>query len=242
MSVPKTALSRTAAAFPLLPETGVNLQAGWRTRPVRSVTLESAVFHNLIANTVVQMPFSIDEQHVILNSEDSRASGVDVSARLDSAAWTSTRYNVFTSVVHSLTHARFRGGQLHRRTVPDVPTHAGSLTAGVDHARGWHVSATAAWVGRFMTDLANTRAYTLAGEDGGFIPPGMPFSLRETVVLGEVPTRVLAARASMVVPGTRVVLWLHGRNLTDRLYVTDLTNGLRPGAGRTVTAGARVQF
>jgi Fe(3+) dicitrate transport protein len=105
------------------------------------------------------------------------------------------------------------------------------------------VSATTSWVGRFMTDLANTRPYTLASEDGEFLAPGMPFSLRETVVLGQVPARMLvAARASLMIPGTRVTFWLHARNLANRLYVTDLANGLRPGAGRTVTAGARVQF
>jgi hypothetical protein len=35
---------------------------------------------------------------------------------------------------------------------------------------------------------------------------------------------------------------VHGRNLANRLYITDLANGLRPGAARTVSVGVRLML
>jgi Fe(3+) dicitrate transport protein len=235
------AFARTAAGFPLEPETGVNMQAGLRASPRAWLSFEAAAFYNRIADTVVQLPFTIDQQGLFINSEDSRSSGVDAAARFETPGAGSL--NAFVAAVYTLTRAHFAAGPLEGYRVPEIPVHTGSITAGVEHARGWHASVTLDSSGRFFSDPANTVPFTLADEDGFVLGPGDAFDVREPVVLGRVPGRTLvSARVSHPVPGTRATLWLQGRNLADRLYVADVANGLRPGAPRTLTAGVRLAF
>jgi Fe(3+) dicitrate transport protein len=234
------AFARTAAGFPLDPETGLNMQVGLRTAAGR-LSLEAAAFYNRLTDTVVQLPFTIDQQGIFINSEDSRSYGLDAAARLDSAA--RGPLNAFAAMVYTLTRAHFSSGPLDRNRVPEIPVHTGSLTLGVEHARGWHASVTIDSSDRFFSDPANTIPLTLADEDGFVLGPGDHFDVREPVVLGRVPGRtLLSARLSYAVPGTPATIWLQGRNLSDRLYIADLANGLRPGAARTVAAGVRVVF
>jgi Fe(3+) dicitrate transport protein len=127
--------------------------------------------------------------------------------------------------------------------VPEVPLHTGSLTLGLEHASGWHISATLTHMDSFFTDPANTRDPILTDEDGERLGPDDVIDLREPIVLGAVPSRtLLSARASYAIPNTPVTLWVQGRNLTDKLYISDYSNGLRPGASRTVIGGVTIRF
>lgn len=237
------AFARTAAEFPLEPETGINSQVGIRSDRIKGIALQAALFYNVIAKTVVQLPFTIDHQNIFLNSEDSRSFGVDGGIRINSAAYMATPYNVFGSLVWTYANAVFTDGTVDGLRVPEIPRHAGSFTLGVEHAAGWRVGATLSHFGGFFTDPSNTGVWTLANEDGALLGAEDDFDLREPVVFGAVPGHtLLSAHASVRLPRTPLTVWLQGRNLTDRLYVTDLANGLRPGAARTVTAGLRVEF
>jgi len=237
------AFARTAIEFPLLPETGVNSQVGIRSTAVKGVSMEASLFYNRITDTVVQLPFTIDNENIFLNSEDSRSLGVDAGVRVDSAPFGPSAFNLFGLVAWNFTSATFTAGRVDGNWVPEVPRHAGSVTVGLEHRSGWHANATVSYFGRFFTDPANVEDWTLADEDGEWLGPDDEFDLREPVVLGSVPSRtLLAGSVSGPIPGTPVTLWVQGRNLTNRLYVTDLANGLRPGAARTVSAGIRLEF
>lgn len=237
------AFARTAAEFPLEPETGINTQVGVRSAAIKGVDLEGAFFYNVIHDTVVQLPFTIDNQNIFLNSEDSRSFGVDAGLRINSAPFTNAPYNVFGQLAWTWTHAAFTAGLVEGNRIPEVPRHSGSVTLGVEHRAGWHVNATVSHFGRFFTDPLNTPSWMLADEDGVVLGRDEDFDVREPVVLGPVPSHtLLSVSAGVTIPGTPMTLWLQGRNLTDRLYVTDLANGLRPGAPRTVTAGLRIEF
>jgi Fe(3+) dicitrate transport protein len=39
-----------------------------------------------------------------------------------------------------------------------------------------------------------------------------------------------------------MVVFVSGENLTDKLYITDREDGIKPGLGRSVMAGARVKW
>lgn len=237
------AFARTAAEFPLDPETGINSQIGVRSTAVTGVVFDGAFFYNVIRDTVVQLPYTIDNQNIFLNSEDSRSFGFDVGTRINSAAYTGSRYNVFGLVNWTYANAAFTAGDVEGHWVPEVPRHAGSVTMGVEHGAGWRVTATVSYFGRFFTDPLNTVPLTLADEDGQPLGEDDDFDLREPVVLGRVDSHtLLSASAIIPVPRTPLVVWLQGRNLTDRVYVTDLANGLRPGAPRTLSVGLRVEF
>jgi len=235
------AFARTAAEFPLEPETGVNAQVGVRSTALTGVSVEAALFHNWIRDTVIQLPFTIDNQNVFLNSEHSRSVGFDLGARANTAPFSNAAYNLFGQVAWTYTHATFTHGLVAGRWVPEVPRHSGSATAGVEHASGVRANLTLSYLGAFFTDPVNTVAFTAADEDGELLGPDAAFDLREPVILGRVPSRaLLSATISTPLRGSRWTLWVHGRNLTNRLYVTDLANGLRPGAARTLSVGMRL--
>lgn len=237
------AFARTAEEFPLEPETGINTQLGVRTTAWKGFAVEGALFYNHIEDTVVQLPYTVDGRNLVLNSEDSRSYGADFGVRFESAALTGSAYNVFGELAYSYVNAEFTGGDVDGNRVPEIPESAGALTLGVEHASGWQASVTLSYFGSFYTDPTNVATRTLANEDREPVGPGDELEIREPAVLGKVPSHtLLSARASYTLPHAPVTLWVQGRNLTDRLYITDFENGIRPGAERTYVAGLTVVF
>lgn len=231
--------------FPLVPEIGINSQLGVRSTLRDGVSLEAAVFHNRLRDTLVQLPFIDPETggDVFINAEDSKASGLDLGLRLDTPLGDSSAWKAYGLFAYGYVDAVFTRGITRGNQVPEVPKHTGSLTFGLEHARGWHVSATLTRQGRFFTDPANTRDPILANEDGEPLGPDDVIDLREPIVLGQVPGRtLLSARASWSLPRRPLTLWIQGRNLTDRRYVSDYSNGMRPGVERTLSAGLTLRF
>ncbi|SEP11674.1 TonB-dependent receptor family protein [Aquisalimonas asiatica] len=211
--------------FPLEPETGINAQIGVRGDALGGVRYDAAAFYNRIENTLIRAEVDAFGDALFVNSADSDIMGVDVEARVDSAAYRPGPYNLFAELAWNYTEATFRTGPLDGNRVPEIPRHAGSLTLGVDHLSGWELSATASHFGAFYSDIENTRAIDADS--------------------GRVPSRtLLSARASYrtALQGVDTTLWVQGRNLTDRLYISDVQDGLRPGAGRTVMAGLTARF
>jgi Fe(3+) dicitrate transport protein len=237
------AFARTSTGFPLIPETGTNFQIGARSSPAKGVSIEAAGFWNLVQDTVVQMPFTFEQQDIYLNSEDSFSRGLELEMQVDSAPRTGSRWNVLGRFGFSYTDARFSAGLVDGLRVPEVPRLAGSVTLGIEYGIRWHLSATVGHFGDFYTDPANTEALTLADEDGVLLGPGDDIEIREPIVFGKVPGHtLLSARASLLLPGNRATVWIQGRNLTDKLYIVDLQNGLRPGALRTLNVGVTLKF
>jgi Fe(3+) dicitrate transport protein len=231
------AIARTAAGFPLKPETSVNSQVGLRTRALPALAVEGAVFANFVQDTVVHLPFAIGDQNVFLNSEDSQSRGAEVAARYVSSA---ARRPVI-ALAYGYTDAWFTRGLVSGRHVPEVPRHAGSFSIGFEQLNRWHASVTWTHLGGFFTDPANTVPLTLADEAGIWLGSGDAFEVREPVVLGRVPSHtVLGARFSLELSNGRVRVWVQGRNLTDRLYIADLENGARPGPPRTLLFGVEL--
>lgn len=218
--------SARSVEFPLTPETGVNSQLGIRTSAIKGVSLDAAVFHNRIKDTLIRDDVDEFGDALFVNAADSRITGVDVGARIDSSAFYLADYNLFAEAALNYTDARFTTGPLDDNRVPEIPTRAGSFTVGMDHMAGWHLSATVSHLGAFYSDIENTRELTADGE------------------AGKVPSRTLfSARASYKLPTTTdATLWVQGRNLSDKLYISDVQDGIRPGAPRTVVAGATVRF
>ncbi|MEX0964702.1 MAG: TonB-dependent receptor plug domain-containing protein [Pseudohongiellaceae bacterium] len=241
------AFARTAEGFPLEPETGINSQVGLRSTAIGGISLDTAVFYNQIKDTIVQLPFTSNGMNIYLNSADSRSYGMDFSARWESAPMTRRGIQAYIQPAYSYTRAEFTedalGTGIDGNRVPEVPLRSGSLTFGLSSSQGLHLSLTASHFGNFFTDPTNTRAFTLADEDREPVGPGDALEIREPAVLGQVPSYTLySASVSFTPTGGNWTVWLQGRNLADKLYITDLENGIRPGAERTVTGGVRFQF
>ncbi len=241
------AIARTAEGFPLVPETGINSQIGVRSTAIRGLSMDAAVFYNMLQNTLVRQAFTIDGQNVTLNDGDSEAWGFDLGLRVDSSAFMQADYNLYGMLAWNYTRSEFTSGPFDGNRVPEIALHSGSFTFGMSHVAGWDISATVSHLGSFFTDSANTRAITMETEIAG---AGDAFAgeevvdIREPVVTGIVEDRtLLSARASYKLQNLRdTTVWIQGRNLTNERYITDLENGIRPGAERTVMGGVTFRF
>jgi Fe(3+) dicitrate transport protein len=207
--------------FPLVPETGVNVQAGVRTAPRPQFSLDLALFYNRISNTLIRDDVDVFGEALFVNTADSNVYGMDAALAAFADAGP---VRGFAELALNRSSARFRGGPLGGNHVPEVPRHSGSLTVGVQHREHWRASMTASHFGAFFSDKENT--WELA-EDAGRVPA----------------RTLLSATASTTLPmGRATRLWVQGRNLTDALYVSDVQDGLRPGAPRSLLAGLSMTF
>lgn len=215
--------------FPLTPETGINSQIGLRSSALKGVSLDMALFYNRIEDTLIRKEVDEFGDARFVNAADSRVYGLDLGARIDSWAWYDSPLNAFAEVAMNYTNAKFSNGPLKGNDVPEVPRYNGSLTLGLEHTAGWHLSTTLSHFGAFYTDIENTRPITASGDEDD---------------AGRVPSHtLLSARASYKLP-TRLdtTLWIQGRNLTDKLYIADIQEGIRPGAPRSILAGVTFNF
>lgn len=215
--------------FPLTPEIGINSQIGIRSHALRGLSLDAALFHNRIKDTLIRNSVDGFGDALFVNAADSRVYGLDLGARIDSDAFYDSPINLFAELAGNFTQARFSDGPLDGNQVPEVPRLAGSLTVGAEHTSGWHLSLTASHFGAFYTDIENTRALDVTGSEED---------------AGRVPGRTLwSARASYRLPtALDTTLWLQGRNLSDKLYIVDIQEGIRPGAPRTLLGGVTLKF
>lgn len=239
--------ARTAAEFPLRPETGVNSQVGIRRHVTQAMTFEAALFYNRISNTIIQLPFSVDAMSLVLNSADSVARGIDLVLSLESDPLHGSAYQAFADLAYNHTVAEFaedhQGVRIRGNRVPEVADHVGSLTVGLRHVSGWQASVSWSGSSGFFTDPLNSRGYTLTDSARQPLSYGDVMSIREPYVIGRVPGYgLLSARVNYPVPGSDATLWLQGRNLGGKTYVSDLENGIRPGAPRTVNIGIDVSL
>jgi Fe(3+) dicitrate transport protein len=210
--------------FPLVPEIGVNSQLGVRTAVRPWLALDAAAFFNRIQNTLIRDDVDVLGDALFVNAADSRVYGFDLGGRASTGVLREGTLDLFSEVAYNYTRAEFVEFPLRGNRVPEVPLHVGTLTGGLQRAGGWHLSGTVTHFGQFFADKENSPGLR---EDGG-----------------EVPARtLLGARVSYTVGGPAgPSLWLQGRNLTDRLYVSDVQDGLRPGAPRTIVAGVTYAF
>jgi Fe(3+) dicitrate transport protein len=59
---------------------------------------------------------------------------------------------------------------------------------------------------------------------------------------GKVPSVwLLSARANYTIKD-KYTFFVSGQNLTDEAYISDLTDGIKPGMGRTVMAGLSIKW
>jgi Fe(3+) dicitrate transport protein len=209
--------------FPLEPETGVNAQLGVRSAHA-GMTFDAAAFYNRILNTLIRDDVDHFGDALFVNSADSRAYGVDLSAAAASAGMSRGAPGIFGQIAYNYTLAEFVTPPLRGNRVPEIAEHVGSVTVGLGTADRWQLSATVSHFGDFFADKENTTGLHVDG--------------------GQVPARtLLGARARYGLPAAvSASLWVQGRNLTNRLYVSDVQDGLRPGAPRSVMAGIRVGF
>lgn len=220
------------AAFPPGDELGDNYQIGVRSTALPGLTLDVAGFlqnvqeYQLRASTTTSTG-----QNVYTLIDEVQTSGVEVYARLDSKPFTGWELNPYAEGSFTFANSRIEegvdrnGNSVAGNVLPGIPRERAHLTAGIE-SKNWNASVSGTYRGSFFTDETN-----------------VPFGGDPSGKTGEVPgVWLLSARVNFTVPGTGAEIFISGENLTDKLYITDREDGIKPGIGRTVMLGSRLKW
>lgn len=212
-------------------EVGDNFQIGVRTKAVRGLTLDAAYFHSDIRNYQFGEAFQSDLGDRVFSSLDKvRFDGAELSARLDSRAFTDSAWNFYGEGVYTYVHSKIvkgteeGGANVKGNEVPESMKHTANLTLGVQHDSGLDASFSWTYRGGYYTDALNL--------------PENPLDVEEGRVRG---VWLLSARASYKIT-KELTAWVSGQNLTDKFYISDRSDGAKLGVGRTVMAGMTLKF
>lgn len=224
--------------FPPEDELGNNYQLGLRSTGIRGVTLDVAGFHKRIENYQIRgAATTAAGQNVFTSADEVEINGVEMYTRLDSRPFTGWKLNPYAEGTFTYSDGEITAGvgddgaRIVGNRIPFAPREVAYLTAGIESTAGWNASVSFIYRGDFFTDVENT---PFAGDPSG-----------ET---GLVPSVwLLNARANYTVPqslmpNADMVFFISGENLTDELYITDREDGIKPGLGRSLMAGARLKW
>ncbi|MGV1013951.1 MAG: hypothetical protein ACOYB4_03180, partial [Methyloceanibacter sp.] len=228
----------------LNPEIGDNFQLGIRTTAIKGFTFDGALYHNRISDYQIKSAFTDPLGNNVFNSVDQvEIEGAELYARLDTQPFTGGSFNFFGESTFTYAHSEITKDRqdptVVGNLVPEVPREFVNLTAGIEHRSGFNASVTWTYRGSFFTDLDNNVG--LVDEDGD---PMTPFVNANAMPVGGQVDSVwlLSARANYSIPNTPLTLFVSGSNLTDELYINDLTDGIIPGMGRTIWGGFTVKW
>ncbi len=221
------------AAFPPGDELGNNFQLGVRSTAIKGLTFDIAGFHQRIEDYQIKgSTTTAGGLNVFTLIDEVHNTGFEAYSRLDTRPFTGWTLNPYLEGSYTLTDNKIEKGlnedgeSVAGNFVPEVPREFAYLTAGIESTAGWNASVSWTYRGAFFTDEDNT-----------------PFGGDPEGEDGEVPgVWLLSARANYTIPDTNFVLFVSGQNLTDKIYITDREDGLKPGIGRTLMAGARLKW
>lgn len=226
-------------AFPLPDEKGDNFQVGLRSTAIRGFAFDVAYFHSNIENYQVKSPeVSASGNNIYGAVDEIEIDGVEVGARFDSRPITGSAWNFFAETIYTYADARIEKGILldedgdatdvTGNRVPESPQHFANLTFGVAYKRLWDASVTWTYRGGFFTDVENSRE--LEVEDAEEVEAGFVDDVW-----------LLSARSNFHVTDN-LSLFVSGTNLLNEFYLSDIDEGMKPGASRTVMGGFSYKF
>lgn len=220
-------------AFPLPDEKGDNFQVGVRSTAIRGFSFDLAYFHSNIDNYQVKSPEVTESGNNKYGAMDEvEINGFELGARLDSRPITGSVWNFFAETVYTYADSMIEKGDnegidVSGNRVPEVPKHYANLTFGVAYKQLWDASLTWTYRGSFFTDVENS--YELEVDDdeveAGFVDD----------------VWLLSARTNFRVTDN-LSLFVSGTNLLNEFYLTDIDEGMKPGAARTVMGGFTYKF
>ncbi|MDQ8697675.1 TonB-dependent receptor domain-containing protein [Hyphomicrobium sp. LHD-15] len=220
-------------AFPLPDEKGDNFQVGVRSTAIRGFSFDVAYFHSNIENYQVKSPEVTESGNNKYGAMDEvEIDGVEIGARLDTRPITGSPWNFFAETVYTYADSRIargddEGTDVSGNRVPEVPQHYANLTFGVAYKKFWDASLTWTYRGGFFTDVENSREIEVDDDEveAGFVDD----------------VWLLSARSNLHVTDN-LSLFVSGTNLTNKFYLSDIDEGMKPGAARTIMGGFTYKF
>jgi Fe(3+) dicitrate transport protein len=203
----------------------------------RGVSADFAYFRMDYENQIVPASLAGGVGATLTNGGETLHQGVEVSGRIDSAAFTGRSHNVYTRVAYTaLPTAKFTGVRYSSvagasavsvtgNRLPYAPEHLLSWTVGYQNLSGLDLQAELVHVSDQYGDDLNSTAPSADGQRG-LLPA---YTIWNVV-------------ASYAIPRWRSALFVAIKNAGDTIYVADRSRGLLPGPPRLVQAGLRARF
>ncbi|MEQ1671420.1 MAG: TonB-dependent receptor, partial [Hyphomicrobium sp.] len=194
------------------------------------LSFDIAYFHSDIDDYQIKAPFTKDGANVFGSVDKVKIDGVEVYGRVESRPFTGGPWNFFGEAVYTFTDSIIDKSSVAAEVgnrVPETMRHFANLTLGVAHAAGWDFSMSYTYRGGFFTDTENFVDWQSDDETltAGFVDDVWLLSARGNLKLTE-----------------QLSLFASAQNLTNELYVSDLSDGAKPGQARTWWAGFKYKF
>jgi Fe(3+) dicitrate transport protein len=228
-------ISQTGGVVVLDAEKSWNYELGVRSAPVNGVRLEGTLFRNDYTNQIVAASLAGGVGATLTNGGATLHQGLEVSARLDTSAFTGSVHDVFLrSALTLLPTARFEGTRFSSvpgsgavsvsgNRLPYAPETLLTTAVGYRHLRGFTAQLEIVYVGEQFADDLNTVVSTPDGQRG----------LLASYVLWN---------AALSYDLRKVTFFVTGKNLGDATYLVDRSRGMLPGPPRLVQAGFTTRF
>ena len=226
-------ISNAGGAVDVDSEKSTNYELGFRAKPVKSLNVEATAFYNDFSNlTAVGSVAS----NVALSQGEATFSGVELSGHYDFDNGLYSRL-AYTWLPVAEQDAPFRQvsdnsvvlGSAKGNRQPYAPKN--TLTAALGYKIGsWNAQLEAVYVGSQFADFAET----------GDVPNT---ALGLTGQFGEIASyTIYNAALNYKYAPYKTTIYVTGKNLFDKEYITDRTRGILTGMPRLVQVGARYDF
>ncbi|WP_295556545.1 TonB-dependent receptor [uncultured Hyphomicrobium sp.] len=213
-------------------EIGDNFELGVRSTAIRGVTLDTGVFHKRIENYQYGEAFQeAGGDRVFSTLGEVTLTGFEIYGRLDSQPFTRGPWNFFGEATYTYIDAEIERGvdtpddgvtfvNVAGNRVPESFEHFAHLTLGTSYRDLWDASVSWTYRGDYHTNGLNS-----SFADEGLVPDVWLLSARSNFKLTD-----------------DLTLWATGHNLTDEFYISERSDGIKPGVGRTVMGGFTLKF
>jgi len=214
-----------------------NYEIGLRAQPNDGVSYEATLFRMDFENQIVPASVAGGSGATLTSAGETLQQGLELAGDVSSSAFVEWPVEVFARGTYTwLADAEYVGERYSNvsgfstvrvtgNRLPYAPEHLFSGTLGVRTGLGLEVGLEAVYTSAAYTDDLNTVAVVANGQRGEI--PGYT---------------VWNLTANYALPVCNCTLFATAKNLTDKLYVADMSRGLIPGMPRLVQAGFEVRF
>ena len=230
-------VSSSGGSVDLDAELSWNYEVGVRGNIREGFSYEATLFRMDFENQIVPASVAGGSGATLTSAGETLQQGVELAGQVVSTAFVEWPVEVFAYASYTwLADAEYEGTRFSNvpgnstvsvtgNRLPYAPEHLFSGTVGVRMPMGLEVGLEAVYTSSSFTDDLNTEAVTADGQRGE-MPGYTVWNLTANYALQACDCTVFAA----------------AKNLTDELYVADMSRGLIPGMPRLVQAGFEVKF
>jgi Fe(3+) dicitrate transport protein len=214
-----------------------NYEIGVRSNPRDGFTTEATAFRMDFENQIVPASVAGGSGATLTSAGETLQQGLEFAGQVDSAAFVAWPVEAFARVSYTwLADAEYVGERYSSipgftrvkvtgNRLPYAPEHLLTGTIGVHTPSGVEVQLEGVYTSSAFTDDLNTVDVVASGQRGEI--PGYT---------------VWNLSANLAMNACDCTVFLTAKNLTDELYVADMSRGLIPGMPRLLQGGFEIRF